>query len=363
MRAFVLVNPGFEELAVKEIAELIKVKGKIAGSGAVEFEAKRKEDFVLLSYNSQSFKKILIGLDKKSSLNKIDLSKANWEDYFVEGFSFKAEVEGVKGNEKRLRMGKTVGSKVFLAVKKKLGFELKVEMKKPDIVVLVFFDGKNYFLGIDFCGYELTKRAYRVFVNPASFRGDLAYYLIRKSGFVRDEKLVVGFVKDGTMAIEAGAFNFGLRVNKDKFAFEKMPAWEKIDVPPTHPRLPAKKAAGCQLSGFDSSMMNIKAAKKNAKIAGVSELIELSKFDLDEMDVKFKEGEVDRLIFQITKKDEDKLNEIYYQANYVLRKKGTLLIIGRSSWEISVSDRFKLLSEEEIKRGESAYKVWVMEKR
>ncbi len=325
MISWIIVNSGLEELALKEVFELIGVKGKVS-NGVVEFEAEKK-DLVKLSSRGQSFRKILIGLGKVSSLGKVDFSKINWKDYFSKGVSFKVEVEGVLGNEKRLKIGKQVGSKVFLSVKKKLGFELKFDMKKPDVMVLVYYSRKNYFIGIDVCG-NLDKRSYRVFVNSASFKGDLAYYFVRKSGFVSGEKLVVGFVKDGTIAIEAGLFV------KKKGVF-----------------------------GFDSSMVSIIAAKKNAKIAKVSELIELSKFDLDEMDVKFSKGSVNRLIFQVTKKDEDKLNEIYYQTDYVLKKKVTLLMVGRKDWDISVSDKFKLVSSEEIKRGGSIYKVWLMEKK
>lgn len=361
MNSFILVNSGLEELALKEVFELTGVKGKFKDS-VVDFSVNGKEDLVKLSLHGQSFRKVLINLGKNTDLNKIDFSEVNWGDYFSEGMSFKVEVEGA-GNEERLKIGKKIGSKVFLSVKKKLGFELGIEMKKPDVVILVYFDSKNYSVGIDFCGCELDKRHYRVFVNPASFKGDMAYYLVRKSGFVKDDRLVVGFVKDGTIAIEAGLFSSGLNVNNEEFAFKKMPAFKEIKIPPPRPNLPTKKAASSKVSGFDSSMMNIGAARKNSKIAGVAELIELNKFDLDEMDVKFSCGDVDRLIFQITKKDEDKLNEIYYQANYVLRKKGALLVVCRSGWEMTVSDKFKLISNGEIKRGSSGYKVWLMEKK
>ena len=82
MKSFILINSGFEELALKEISELIKVKGKIAGKGVIEFETKKREDLVLLSYYSQSFRKVLVGLDKVSNLNKINFSQVNWKDYF-----------------------------------------------------------------------------------------------------------------------------------------------------------------------------------------------------------------------------------------------------------------------------------------
>jgi 23S rRNA G2445 N2-methylase RlmL len=358
MKSFILVNSGLNKLALKEVCELVGAKGKVINS-VVEFEADKK-DMVKLCYFGQSFRKVLISLGKISDLRKVDFSKVNWEDYFFEGVSFKVEVEGVSGNEKRLKIGKQIGSKIFLSVKEKLGFELEFDMKKPDVVVLVYCDGKNYFIGIDVCG-ELDKRAHRVFVNPASFKGDLAYYLVRKSGFVRGDRLVVGFVKDGTIAIEAGLFYSGRAVNNGPFTFEKMPSFQFPR--PSSPNAVISEKKRSKICGFDNSMMNIKAAKKNAKIAGVSELIELNKFDLDEMDVKLDKGKTDRLILQVTRKDEDKLNEIYYQADYVLKKKGVVLIVCRSGWEITISDKFKLISDEEIIRGGSKYGVWLIEKK
>ena len=68
------------------------------------------------------------------------------------------------------------------------------------------------------------------------------------------------------------------------------------------------------------------------------------------------------MIIQVTTKDEERLNEIYYQANYILKKKGTMLLIGRPNWELSVSEKFKLLEESEIKKGESVHKLWLLEK-
>jgi len=355
MKAFVLVN--FEELALDEISELVRVKGK-AGSGVVEFSIRKKKDLTLLCYWGQSFRNVLLSLGKVSDLDEVDFSGVKWGDYFFEGASFKVEVEGVKGNENRAAMSWKVSKQIFSLVKEELGWELKVDFKKPDVVVLIYFDGKKYYLGVDLCGFDLAKRNYRVFVNPASFKGDMAYYLMRKSGFLRGEKLAVGFVKDGTLAIEAGLFSFGLAVNKD-FAFTRLPLFNGFK----EPTIQKTSWSPAPVYGFDNSMVNIRAAKKNAKIAGVDDLVKLNKFSLDELDVKFSEGEVDRLVFQVTRKDEDKLNEIYYQASYVLRKKGVLMMIGRSGWKISISNKFKLISEELIKKGESSWRVWVMEKK
>lgn len=349
MKSSLLVNSGFEELALQEIKELIGVKGKL-GSGIIEFDTKEK-DLIYLCAHGQSFKSVLVELDKNSNLDKIKFSRIVWKDFFWKEASFKIEVEGVKGNEKRIEISKKVGKEIFDQTKE---LNLKLDYKKPEILVKVYFDGKEYFIGIDLCGFDLTKRHYRVFVNSASLKGDLAYYLLRKSGFVKGEKVLICFVKDGVLAIESALFNSNGIVNKID---SKLPILREIELSQK------KKETKTKVYSFDESSMNIRSAKKNSKIAGTDEFLELNKFDLDEIDVKFSENEIDRLIFHITRKDEDKLNEIYYQANYVLKKKGTLLLFGRKNWEVSISDKFKLISEEKIERGDSCLKVWLLEKR
>ncbi len=346
MKIIILTN--FEELSLLEIKELVNVKGKKVGSGVIKVDVSEEEMLVLCS-RGQSFKRVLLNVDSVDDLEDINLSGFEWSDVLWPECSFKVEIEGVKGNEKRIEIGRKIADLVLAVV----DFKLNIDFKKPEVGVYLYFDGKKYFLGIDLIGYEMNKRDYRVFVNSASFKGDIGYYLVRKSDFVKGEKLVVGFVKDGTTLIEAGLFDVGKVVNK-KFSFEKFPKFKELKKKEIE-----KKETKVQ--GFDESMVNVRAARKNAQLAGV--YVTANKFDLDELDVKFSEGEVDRLIFQITKKDEDKLNEIYYQANYVLRKKGTLLILSREGWEISVSDKFKLVGSEVIKKGQSSYKIWLLEKK
>jgi len=92
-------------------------------------------------------------------------------------------------------------------------------------------------------------------------------------------------------------------------------------------------------------------------------LIDFQKYSLDELVVRFSEQEFDCLILQVTTKDEEKLNEIYYQSNYILKKGGRLFIIGREHWGLAVSEKFKLISEETIKKGDSVHKTWLMKKK
>ncbi len=363
MKILVIVNPGLEKLAQQEIKELVKVKARISGS-VLDFEVKDETELFYLAKHLQSARRVLIAFGE--DLEKWD--KFEFKDYISPESSFKVEVENLKGQENRFKIAKEVAGKIYLELAKSK-INPKLELKHPEVLVMVYCEGEKYFLGIDLFGQEINPRAYRVFPHSASFKGDLAYFFVRKSGFKPGEKLLVGLVKDGAMAIETALFADKIsfldkdKIAKKKYSFFKFPKWSGIDfssLGSMKTKLPTKTN---KIYAFDTNMQSIVSAKKNAQIAKVSEGLELQKYSLEDLDVKYAEKEFDRLIFQVTSKDEDNLNEIYYQASYVLKPKGTLLLIGRGGWQLTVSEKFKLLEEAEIRRGESSYHYWLMERK
>ncbi len=369
MRLFILVNSGLESLCQEEMKELL---GAAASAALVVYPAvleveikdqkdKTQEEILKWIYGLQSARRILISLGKFKTINESSrLSSLNWADFFSPGCSFKVEVENVKGQENREEIAKQIAGKVFAELSK-LKIVPKLEMKHPDSLITVYFNGKEYFVGIDLAGVELNSRKYRVFPHSATFKGDFAYSFVRKSGFKPGSKLLVGFVKDGTLAIEAALFANRLPVHnlsERNFSFFKFPLFKQLNYSLSVPVLNP-----IAISAFDGSWQNIIAARKNSQLAGTAKYINFHKMALDEIDVKFNQGEFDQLMFQITSKDEEKLNEIYYQAAYVLKPKGILLLIARPSWKISISNKFKLIAEEEIMRGGNAHKLWLLKKK
>ncbi|MBU0470717.1 MAG: hypothetical protein KKA62_02040 [Nanoarchaeota archaeon] len=400
MKLFALVNPGLEEISKQELKELVDSDAKI-NSQALEFEVKNKEEIFKLIYHTQSIRRIVLSLKKVKKLEELDFTKIdfNWKDFFSSELSFKVEVENIKGQDNRLEVAKQVAGKLFSQLEKE-NISAEINVKTPDFLVEVFHNGEDYFIGLDLCGEELNVRSYRLFPHSASFKGDLGYFFVRKSKFKPGNKLLVGFVKDGTIAIEAAIYASGLRVQNSKekkFSFFKLPFFKGFDFPSFFEqdlktvkkeaeleiKAEAKKEAkketeqgtgtGTEIErrdlpeknifSFNEGTQNFTATRKNAQLAGVKNILGTCKLSLDELDVKFKENELDHLIFHVTTKDEGKINEIYYQAGYVLKKKGTLLLVGRTAWNLSISEKFKLISEEEIWRGESSYKLWLLEKK
>ncbi|MDO8510541.1 MAG: THUMP domain-containing protein [Nanoarchaeota archaeon] len=353
MKFVAFVNPGMEELCKQEIKEILAVSGKIYPQ-LVEFDASAEPALQLL-YHGQSMRRIIISLGKYKDLDDSDFNSVEWKN-FISNSSFKVEVENVKGIENRLSLAKKVAGKVFAAVEKQK-LSLAIDLKKPDFLLMVYFNGEEYFLGIDLAGIELHSRAYRVFTHSASCKGDLGYYFARKTGYKPGKNLLIGFVKDGVIAIEAALFAGRMPVHsaRNNFSYQKLPLFNSVKYQPLTPDNTISIAA------VDDSTQNINAARKNAQIAGVRKCINLQKVLLDELSGAFHEHEFDQILFQVTTKDEDKLNEIYHQVKYLLKPKGTLLLVSRESWEVSTPSYCKLVSEDRIERGENTYKIWLMQ--
>ncbi|HLD00627.1 MAG TPA: hypothetical protein VJC39_02690 [Candidatus Nanoarchaeia archaeon] len=351
MEYYVIVNPGMEELAKQEIKELIGVNSTCEHQ-AIFFQAITEADVVQLILGSQSINQILAYI---GDLDQVKKSKFNWNFFFQKGLTFKVEVINVKGQDNRLALARQLVPVVINEVSKNAGFSPEIKIKHPDISLNLYFTGRRHIVGLDLVGKELSGRDYRVFPHSASFKGDLAYFFVRKSGFKPGEKLLVGWMKDGTLPIEAAIYANRIFRDKEELAFSKF-QWFKSSPNP----LPS---TGTKIYAFDENRQNVIAAQKNAIIAQVKDLVFISRYSLDELDVKYDQHQFDRLILQVTLKDEDKINEIYYQASYILKPKGTLLLIGRSKLDISISEKFKLIREEEISRGNSGYKILVLEKK
>ena len=137
-KIFVIFNSQFEEVVMKEVFELTKVKPKLIGVGILELGFDKKA-LVNLCYHGQSFERILIGLEKVGDWKKISFKNFGWQDFFPEDTSFKIDVLGVKGNENRLDICKNTAKTFFSQIKN----DIKIDMKTPEQRMVIYFDQKN----------------------------------------------------------------------------------------------------------------------------------------------------------------------------------------------------------------------------
>jgi 23S rRNA G2445 N2-methylase RlmL len=352
MKFYAIVHPGMEELAQQEIKEIIGADS-ILGNCVIEFESTKEEMIVILQRN-QTFRRLLFSLDRNKVVDKLSFN-FSVPDFFIDGGSHAIDLEHIKGEEKRQEITKSLGKSLHVLLDK-AKIKSEVNFKEHDVPIVCHYTGEEYILGIDLAGFELHKRPFRVFAHSASFTGDIAYFLIRKTGFKAGEKFLAGFCKDGGLAIEAALYVNGKIVNKGRLALLKFPLFRDLEIP-------ISNQDKTVVFAFDDSMPNVTAAKKNVSIAGVKDLVEVSKYALDDLDVKYSQNFFDRVVFQLTTKDENNINEVYYQVKYILKSGGRLMLVTRKNFDLSISENFKLLEQEELQRGESSHVVWLLQKK
>jgi len=356
MKFALLVSPGLTIFAQHELAELLKIKGEIVDD-SVLFSTEQFDLITKLLLHAQTPRRLVVVLGRCKDPEQF-LTKEKLSSYFTNGKSFMIEVENVKGQENR----QTISKKIYESLQQKFlaeKIETKVDYKKPDLTVIVYFTGKEYVVGIDLCGQEINARDYRVFPHSGSLKGDLAYWLVRKSGFAPGDKLLVGLAKDGAIAIEAGLFaTLKSFRNLDDYTFRHFPSFKS---PVTEKEVTSSNAT--IIHAFDNSLPNILAARKNCAIAGVKENVDIQRYTLEDLDARYDENSFDQMIFMVTTKDEEKINELYYQVGLLLKKNGVLLIMSREQWELPISEKFELVSSEKLPRGEGSSSVWVLKKK
>lgn len=323
-----LVTQGIEEIAAKEIEELISCKCDTK-KGAIIFKAKKMEDLALLAYRAQSVNRVLflIGeFDADKELNdtikncEILFKEFKPKDWLNNRGSFKVVCDR-SGNH---NYGSSeIASKIGEFVWEKCG--LKVDLDNPLLIIYVaIMDDKGY-LGIDVSGFELDKRQYKVFGTPHAIKATIAYSAVRL--LEKNVSILDPFCGPGVIPIEAALFFNHVSPRKyqsDSFAFKKLKPFKNLK----NLDFINKNKGNAKIYAYDSEMPFVSAAKKNAKIAGVNKFIKFGRLDMEWLDTKFDKESLDAIITVIPHKNAEKLSkELFYQAEFVLRKGGIVVVI------------------------------------
>jgi 23S rRNA G2445 N2-methylase RlmL len=369
---FSISNPGLGNISLKEIEELGTASSEPYRS-AILFDS---EKIINVFRKCQSVKSLALHLCKcktAEDFSLTDISKIinlntvfNLPETDTKKLSFNIEVIGVKGNENRIELSGQFYKKIIEEFKDKLNIELSVDYKKYDFIVQIYCtsseedNDKNYLVGVKLNDQDFDSREYRVFAHQASFKGDFAYSLLREFEVDKNDKILFVFAKDATLAIEATFFQNNLnvrKVKKDDFVskseyFKKFVVNESSDC----------VSEDINLFTFDERQSNVRAANNNAKLAGVKDKIKFTCSSLDDLDIRYDKEEFSKAIVQLTRKDENRLHEIYHQLSYVLSKGAKIMFIVRPGFDLIIPDNFKEFFNKEITRGGSNYKLICLEK-
>jgi len=379
MEGLLITSKGIEDIAALEVKELIKAKARVKDS-CIIFDIKKLEELCLLCYKAQSAEKILflLGAFELKELEK-SIAKIKFDDWLYKKTTFRVSCKKINNDAiSSEEIVGNIGALIIENIKKNKKYKQKVELDNPDITFLIFINNDKAYFGIDFSGRDLQKREYKLFAHPDSLRSTIAYSLVRIAELKPKEVFLDPFCHSGEIPIEAALFMSNFPVNyysKEKFAFSKFKSFKKLDFNKFFEGIDKKivKTKKSLINCFDSKLINLNAAKKNAKIAGVNKAVNFSRMDVEWLDTKLNKESVDKIVTHLPEltrnadiKDvEKRYNEFFYQAQFILKKKGKMVIISRNNdllKECAGKYKFKVEKEKEVCSGKQGFRVVVFSK-
>jgi len=380
MKAITITHKGIEDIAALEVKEIIKVSAETKET-VVLFEPKKMIDLCTLAYKAQSIIKVIYLFDEfkiqtsfNETLKTIEkrIRKINFNEWLDKNKSFKVLCRHLTNdNFSSQDIEKETGAFIIDNIKERKKYKQKVDLENPDLIFYVYIFNERCYLGIDFCGFDLSKRDYKVFSSASDIKGTIAYSLLRIAGYKKEKKLLDPFCSSGIIPIEAALYNKG-SVNyyrKDDFAFLKLKPFKKQNFEQFFTRLNKKEDKNKPLIfASDQQLYHIRSAKKNAKIAAINKDIEFSRADLEWLDTRFDKNEIDLIVtkpmfskydLKRTKKTYD---EFFYAAKYILSEKGKIILISRGRGLIKESAEkhgFKVTNERIVWQGQQELNVTI----
>jgi len=170
------------------------------------------------------------------------------------------------------------------ALRDHMGHRPDVDVKDPDVSLVLHLRGADARLFVDLAGEPLHRRAYRVAMADAPLKESLAAAVLALGGVRADQPFIDPMTGSGTLAIEHALASRNVAPGlRRAFGFER---WDDKSHLPVFARL--KQAAQdaslakapCPILARDVSMTAIQAARRNAQAAGVTNDIQFEIADV-----------------------------------------------------------------------------------
>lgn len=256
----------------------------------------------------------------------------------------KRELDNLKVNYKIV---KDDSFRVDLGSEKKLvDFFSKVYFNSNFFVGVFLLDGKKK---VDMVGFDLSKRDYKLNGEEVS---SLVVNMLIENLEIKEKKFsfIDPIARKGDVLIEV-LENLCNSNKHFKQRFE-IPFVEKFgDL-----SLPKKIEKNIKVQGVVQDSLDFKYLKENVSYS--SKKVKISEYELDWLDVKFREGEFDYLITFL--EDEDLVEDLLYQGEFVTKKKIGIVSLFELDKKVVKSKKLKAISYSAVEFNEEVYHIYVL---
>lgn len=366
---------GSDVFSMAELKSRFSLPSKL-NEGVVSFRCSF-EKAVEVCYSAQSIKRVLLKVDSgrfedfEDFLNKSSESLKSFPFDVVNFSSFRVVCERTGEHDFN---SMDVEQELSRLVK---DFSQKViDLSSPDVSFFVEIIDDAFVFGLDFGGRDLSKRQYLLFNNPNNLKGTLGFDLLLFADYKKDDVLLDPFSLAGTICIEAATFSSDLPINfyTKKFGFSK--GVFNSDFSSVLKKLDSKASSVSSpiIFSCDPSFNNVSAQKKNAKIGGVEKFISFSRKNVEDLDLKFFEKDIDLIaskIIEPSKSVPEHVCESVYShlldnSKVILAKSGRMAFILRNPdlfIKLAKSHGFVLRKDHVVWQGKQEFHFCLFERK
>ncbi len=377
MKGAIITHPGLEAVSGKESKELIGVDCTLKRSVAL-FDTENLEDFCSLCYRSQSAVKVLhlfTASPAKDLEQAMEVIKGLDLEQWLKDRKFVVRCKIVENDMfDTMETEREVGGVIYEKYHEKCG--ATVDLEDPDVTLYVYICEDDLYFGVDFAGFDLSKRSYRIFALADSVKATVAYSLVRLGGFKEGMIVLDPFAHSGVVAIEAALHASKKPVgfyNKDRFAFLNFPQLKDFDFDAFFEKHDKEVHDIKGITASDAQQRFLRSAEKNAKIAGINKQINFTRMDVEWLDTKFEKQSVDRIISNppkvcrlLTEKGLEKIfQELFYTADFVLKPEGRIVLLVKNYQQIlnhAQRHHFHLTANFKLMQGKEEFSILIFEK-
>lgn len=357
MKGFVFSHRGFIDVCADEVKEHgISVVGQ--DKACLEVEAS-PEKIVQLLYTCQSTTKIILGGISGKIVTDADFLPLV-KDFDIMPWIKEKKTFRVQGS---MQLAGLVGE----AIKKKTN--LAVNLRTPDITFFVQRDEEMGYIGVDVLPFDISKRVYKIFHAARTIKGTLAYCLVKWSGYNAKKKFLDPCGGSGIISIEAALFAVKRSPHffkKDAFSLSQYDPFHTVNEEAIYAEIDKKIMQQTpSIYCFDSLLPYVKAAQKNAKIAGIDKAITISKYDIEWLDLKLPEGNMGYIVtqppfFHERKEEKRFYEQFFHQSNYILEKRGVVVLLCPHT--ILIPSQFSLVEMRQVSSGQQGWYAYKCQK-
>lgn len=291
---------GLEELLKTELEKLGAVECRVV-QGGVHFEGDTRLLYQSLMW-SRLASRIMMPLGECKVYSDLDLylgvQAINWTEIFNPGATFAVHFSGLNDEIRNSQYGalKVKDAIVDSFTRKNLP-RPNVEREMPDLRINVWLNQETAHISLDLSGEGLHLRGYRDRTGIAPIKENLAAAIVMRSGWQPGTPLLDPMCGSGTLLIEAamaatdrapglhrGHWGFSGWVQHDDVI------WGEVKADAQNRARQGLAAYESRFYGSDSDARVIENARKNARRAGIGELITFEAKDVAQLSNPLPQG-------------------------------------------------------------------------